>query len=223
MSIIDIKDLYFGYTKELVVKDINLDVEKGQVVAIQGENGSGKSTLLKLILGQLTPDKGKILIDGKNIKEIEDLRHIGYVPQVQNFNDIGFPITTREIVVLNLYQDFGFIKIPRKKHKEKAEEILKSLGLEKYINTPYNQLSGGFKQRTMIARALINNPDLLILDEPTAGVDIESKESFLKLINQTNKERNITILIVTHEMDLIEKNLNLSATYKMEGGSIIKC
>lgn len=223
MTAIEIKNLSFGYTKDLIIKDVDFKVERGDIVAIQGENGSGKSTLLKLILGQLKADGGSVSIGDKDINSITDFRNIGYVPQVQNFNDIGFPITTGEIVVLNLYKEFGLIKIPRKRHKKRAEEILKALGMEKYISTPYKQLSGGFKQRTMIARALMNEPEILILDEPTAGVDIESKESFLKLINQTNKEKNITILIVTHEMDLIKKYLDLSQTYKMEEGGIIKC
>lgn len=223
MDLIEINDLNFGYGKELVIKDVNLNIQRGEIVAIHGENGSGKSTLLKLILGQLKADMGSIFIDSKNINDIADFRHIGYVPQVQNFNDMGFPITTCEMVVLNLYKDFGFIKIPRKKHIKKAKNILKSLDLEKYTDTPYNQLSGGFKQRTMIARAMINNPQILILDEPTAGVDKESKESFLKLINDTNVKKGITILIVTHEMELIKNTLSLNSTYKMEEGGLVKC
>lgn len=223
MHAIEVKDLTFAYAQENVVNNVSFTVEPGQIVAIQGENGSGKSTLLKLILGQLPADNGSIAINEVDIKKVKDFRCIGYVPQVQNFSDIGFPITTREIVVLNLYKDFGFVKIPKKEHYAKAEEILKSLGLSKYIKTPYNQLSGGFKQRTMIARALINDPEILVLDEPTAGVDIESKESFLELINETSRKKNYTVVIVTHEMELIEKHLTLDATYKMEGGELVKC
>lgn len=223
MPIIEAENLSFGYTKEKVIKNINFTIDEGQIVAVHGENGSGKSTFLKLILGELKPETGSIKIDSKNLSDIKDFRHIGYVPQVQNFNDIGFPITTREIVVLNLYKDFGFIKIPRKKHNKRAEDILNSLGLSKYLNTPYNELSGGFKQRTMIARALINKPKILILDEPTAGVDKESKESFLQLINETNKKSSVTTLIVTHEMELINKILDLDKTYKMEEGGLIEC
>lgn len=223
MPAVEVNNIRFAYAEENVVNHVSFTVEPGETVAIQGENGSGKSTLLKLILGQLSPASGHIALEGTDITKVKDFRHIGYVPQVQNFNNIGFPITTREIVVLNLYKEFGFIKIPKKDHYERATAILHALGLSKYVHTPYNELSGGFKQRTMIARALINDPKILILDEPTAGVDLESKQSFLELINETSRQKNLTVLIVTHEMSLISKHLSLDSTYKMEGGNLIKC
>lgn len=223
MNHIEINNLSFGFTKEMILKDINFTEQEGQIVAIHGENGSGKSTLLKLILGELTPDKGEVKLLGQNVKQIKDFQSIAYVPQVQNFNGIAFPITTIEIVVLNLFRRFGLIKIPRKTHLEKAKNILCEMGMEQYLNTPYNQLSGGFKQRTMIARAMINNPQLLILDEPTAGVDQKSKENFLKLLYETNRKKSTTLLIVTHEMTLIQENLKLNSSYKMDEGRLIKC
>lgn len=223
MNHIEINNLSFGFTKEMILKDINFTEQEGQIVAIHGENGSGKSTLLKLILGELTPDKGEVKLLGQNVKQIKDFQSIAYVPQVQNFNGIAFPITTTEIVVLNLFRRFGLIKIPRKTHLEKAKNILCEMGMEQYLNTPYNQLSGGFKQRTMIARAMINNPQLLILDEPTAGVDQKSKENFLKLLYETNRKKSTTLLIVTHEMTLIQENLKLNSSYKMDEGRLIKC
>lgn len=223
MNIINVKEVSFSYTGEKIIKNASLSVPKGKMVSICGENGSGKSTLIKLILGQLKPQNGEIFIEDKNIDEVKDFANLGYVPQIQGFESISFPITTREIVALNLYREFGFIKIPNKSHYERAEEILISLGLKKYIHTPYKQLSGGFKQRTMIARALINKPKILILDEPTAGVDKESKESFLQLLNETNKNLNISLLIVSHEMELIREKLDIYASYKMEDGGVIQC
>lgn len=220
MSYVEVKNLYFGYSGEYVLKNLNLKIEKGSLIAITGENGSGKSTLLKLILGEIKPDKGTILFDNQDISKIKSFKQIGYVPQVQNFEKIAFPITCLELVTLNQYEDFGFIKIARRKHKEKAKHSLINLGLGNYINTPFNELSGGLQQRVIIARAMINNPKLLILDEPTAGVDKNSKKDFLHLIEKINKESKVTVLIVTHELELINKTLNPSKIYKIEDGGI---
>ncbi|WEG35523.1 metal ABC transporter ATP-binding protein [Amygdalobacter indicium] len=223
MSQIKIKDVSFGYNQDLILKNINFQEEKGEIVAIHGENGSGKSTLLKLLLGQLKPACGEIYLLDENISKFKNFAAVGYVPQVQSFNGITFPITCTEIVVLNLYRQFGFFKIPSAALRKKAEDILCEMGLEHYLHVPYNRLSGGFKQRTLIARAMINEPQLLILDEPTAGVDQNSKINFLELIARTNKEKKTTILIVTHEMGLIKEYLPLSASYKMTEGGLIKC
>lgn len=218
---IQLKNVSFGYSNEKIIDDISLDIEQGSMISISGENGSGKSTLLKLILGQLKAENGTIKLLDKYIHTIKSFKEIGYVPQIQNYNDVKFPITARELVALNLYEDFGLFKIPKKIHKEKAEKILNEMGLQDYINTPFNELSGGFKQRAMIARAMINNPKILILDEPTSGVDQQSKLTFLKLIDKMNKEKNMTIIIVTHETNLIENNLKIDKIYKMQEGKLI--
>ncbi|MFM1525469.1 metal ABC transporter ATP-binding protein [Helcococcus bovis] len=220
MSYVEVKDLYFGYAGEYVLKGLNINIEEGSLVAITGENGCGKSTLLKLILGEIKLNKGKILIDNTDISKIKSFREIGYVPQVQNFEKIAFPITCLELVTLNQYENFGFIKIARKKHKEKAIQSLIKMGLENYLNTPFNELSGGLQQRVIIARAMINNPKFLILDEPTAGVDKKSKRDFLHLIEKINRESNVTVLIVTHELELINEILKPNKTYKIEDGGV---
>lgn len=223
MRAMEMENVSFAYGKDPVLKQVSFSLEEKEFAAIQGENGSGKSTLLKLLLGQFRPHAGNIWIDATPIEKIKDFRHIGYVPQVQNFNEISFPITTLEIVVLNLYRNFGFWKFPKKEQNEKAKKVLEELGLSRYINTPYNQLSGGFKQRTMIARAMVNDPRMLILDEPTAGVDRESKESFLHLIDGMREKQDLTVLIVTHEMELMQQHIHLDKTYLMEEGRLRLC
>ena len=126
-------------------------------------------------------------------------------------------------MTLNLYEDFGFVKIPRKIHYDKARKIMRDLGMEEYINRPVNELSGGLQQRAMIARAMINEPKILILDEPTAGVDKENKEKFIKTIVKLNKEKNITVVMVTHEIKEIEA-MNIDRTqYEMIEGRLTKC
>ncbi|MGF0039718.1 metal ABC transporter ATP-binding protein [Peptoniphilaceae bacterium SGI.131] len=220
MKHIEVKDLYFGYTSQYVLKNLNLEVEEGQLITIIGENGSGKSTLMKLILGELKADRGDVKLLGKEVSKIKSFREVGYVPQVQNFDKIAFPITCLEMVTLNQYEKFGFIKIAKKKHKDRGRQILEQMGLSSYINTPFNELSGGLQQRVIIARAMINDPKLIILDEPTAGVDKQSKRDFLQLIRKINSESKVTVMIVTHELELIEELLKPDRKYKIEEGQI---
>ncbi len=221
MDHININELTFGYTSEKIIDNLSMSIEQGEVVSISGENGSGKSTLLKLILGELTPQAGSIKLLGKDLSNLKSLKEIGYVPQMQITNQIAFPITVMELVVLGLYSDFGVIKIPRKKHKLRAKELLIEMGLEDYVNTPVNELSGGLRQRAMIARAMINKPKILVLDEPTSGVDAQSKENFLKLIKDMNLKRLLTTIIVSHEIELIKQNLSLDRSYRMINGGVI--
>lgn len=220
MHIIDVSNLNFGYTSELVLKDVNLCVDEGQFICITGENGSGKSTLLKVLLGELKHFEGSVKLFGDAINSIKDFKDIGYVPQNSVMNKVAFPTTCREMVAINLYRSFGPVKFPGKKHFERAEKALVDMGLEKYVRTPFNELSGGLQQRVMITRALINDPRLLILDEPTAGVDNESKVRFLDLLETVTQERNITAVLVSHELELVSRHINFDATYRINSGRI---
>jgi len=220
MDAIKVSNLVFGYNAMPVLKDLSFSIPEGDLCCITGENGSGKSTLMKLILGELKGYKGSISLFGKAMKEYNDLTWIGYVPQASVMNKVAFPTTCREIVVQGLYKQFGIVRIPRKKHYQVAEQALAKMDLERYARVPFNQLSGGLQQRVMICRALINDPKLLILDEPTAGVDKESKESFLGLLNKINQEQKITCLLVSHEYQLVSERLKLDSTYRIEDGRI---
>lgn len=220
MHIIDVSNLNFGYTSELVLKDVNLCVDEGQFICITGENGSGKSTLLRVLLGELKHFEGSVKLFGNAINSIKDFKDIGYVPQNSVMNKVAFPTTCREMVAINLYRSFGPVKFPGKKHFERAEKALVDMGLEKYVRTPFNELSGGLQQRVMITRALINDPRLLILDEPTAGVDNESKVRFLDLLETVTQERNITAVLVSHELELVSRHINFDATYRINSGRI---
>lgn len=125
MNAVTISNLNFGYNEDLVLKDLNLEITQGEMALILGGNGSGKSTLLKLMLGELKADDGEIKILDKNIKEYKSYRDIGYVPQINIVNKIAFPITCLELVTLNLYEDFGFIKIPRKNITTRQNKLWK--------------------------------------------------------------------------------------------------
>ncbi|WP_296129353.1 metal ABC transporter ATP-binding protein [uncultured Anaerococcus sp.] len=203
MKLIEIEKLKFGYNENLILKDVNLSLEKGDFAVISGENGSGKSTLIKLILGGLKKDKGSIRLFGIEIEDFKNYDKLGYVPQVNDSIKIAFPVTCREYVSLNLYKDFNIFKKIKKSNKEDVENIFTSLNIKNLIDRPFNKLSGGQAQRVMIARALVANPDLLVLDEPTVGIDQKSKEDFLKLLVHLNTNHGISILMITHEMEIL--------------------
>lgn len=209
MHIIDVSNLNFGYTSELVLKDVNLCVDEGQFICITGENGSGKSTLLKVLLGELKHFEGSVKLFGNAINSIKDFKDIGYVPQNSVMNKVAFPTTCREMVAINLYRSFGPVKFPGKKHFERAEKALVDMGLEKYVRTPFNELSGGLQQRVMITRALINDPRLLILDEPTAGVDNESKVRFWIFWKQLHKSAILLLFWFLTNLNLYHVILTL--------------
>lgn len=203
MKLIEIKNLKFGYNENLILKDINLNLEKGDFAVISGENGSGKSTLIKLILGELKKDSGTIKLFGIDMEEFKNFDKIGYVPQLNDSVKVAFPVSCREYVGLNLYKEFSIFNTIKKVSKVKVENIFSTLKINNLIDRPFNKLSGGQAQRVMIARAMVNNPDILILDEPTVGIDQKSKEDFLDLLVHLNLNHDISILMITHEMDIL--------------------
>ena len=207
-SIISIKNVSFSYSGGVnVLENLSFDIYKKDFIAIIGANGSGKSTLLKLILKELNPSDGEIFISSTNIKNFKEWDTIGYVPQINAGNIPGFPITALEIVTLNLYNKMGFFKFSRKSHIELAKRALSQVNMLDFANTPINKMSGGQQQRIMIAKSLLNNPKILIFDEPTTGIDKESKDQLFKILTHLNRIHGITILLVTHELEIMKDNL----------------
>lgn len=207
-SIISIKNVSFSYSGGVnVLENLSFDIYKKDFIAIIGANGSGKSTLLKLILKELNPSDGEIFISSTNIKNFKEWDTIGYVPQINAGNIPGFPITALEIATLNLYNKMGFFKFSRKSHIELAKRALSQVNMLDFANTPMNKMSGGQQQRIMIAKSLINNPKILIFDEPTTGIDKESKDQLFKILTHLNRIHGITILLVTHELEIMKDNL----------------
>lgn len=215
---LDIHHVAFQYNAEPVLKDVNLTLKRGGVAIIQGENGSGKSTLLRLILGELKPQQGMINLLGYPVKQhAKAYPQVGYLPQVQNMAQVTFPVTCLELATLDLYRKLGPIKLLNRRAKAQAKAQLEALHLQDYVYTPFKELSGGLKQRVMIARAMMRNPELLILDEPTAGVDEESKRGFLKVLAELSAQ-GLTLVIVTHEMSLLLESFPDAQTYSMKEG-----
>lgn len=216
MRLLEIKNLKFGYEENLILDDISLNLDEGDFVAISGENGSGKSTLIKLILKAIKKDSGEIKILGENIEDFNHYEKIGYVPQVNDSSKISFPVTCEEYVSLGLYKEFNFFNMPTKKTRQKVQNVFSSLAIENLMNKPFKNLSGGQQQRVMIARALVSTPQMLILDEPTVGIDAKHKKDFLDLLYHLNKNHKISILIISHEMELI-KDYVTKTVYLKEG------
>lgn len=207
-NVISIENVSFSYNKENVLQDIIMYINEGDFVGIVGCNGSGKTTLMKLLIGQIKPSKGKIRLFNEELSKSKDLNKIGYVPQISLSTSQTFPATVEEVVMTNLYSKIGFMKFPKKEHKEKVKKTLELVNMEKYSKKMIGNLSGGQQQRVMIAKALVSDPKIIILDEPTTGIDASSEKSLYEILHKLNKESNITIIIVSHDIEKISQYTN---------------
>lgn len=201
--IIEINNLSYRYASEDVLKDLNLTVHKGDFLAILGPNGSGKSTLIKLLLQLLKNQKGEIFIYGTPIEKFYAWEKIGFVPQKANAFNTGFPATVYEVVRSGLTKKTGLFHFYPRNVKEKVIDVLRAVEMEDLINRNIGELSGGQQQRVFIARALISDPEIILLDEPTVGIDSKRVASFINLLERLNKEKNITLIMVTHDLSAV--------------------
>ncbi|HKB88261.1 MAG TPA: metal ABC transporter ATP-binding protein [Patescibacteria group bacterium] len=182
-NIVEVKDLSFFYENNLVLKNINLNIHKGDYIGIIGPNGGGKTTLIKLILNLLEVKTGYIHVDCKNVS---------YVGQHASSIDQKFPITVSEVVSLGT-------------DKDSALNSMDEVGIKELKNRMIGELSGGQLQKVFIARALAQKPEILFLDEPTSGIDQASQKEFYKLLKKLNQEMGITLVIISHDVDIISK------------------
>ena len=193
MDLINIKNLFFKYQKTEVLENVNLTIKDDDFLAIIGPNGGGKSTLLKLILGLLPLQSGTI---EKNIEN----NQVGYVPQNTNLN-IDFPITALEVVLMGHISSkkrlFGYSK----DEISCAIESLNQVGMKDFANKKIGDLSGGQRQRVFIARALCSNPKIMLLDEPTASIDVQGQKEIYELLRELNK--TICIVVVSHDLSIL--------------------
>ncbi|QAY66265.1 metal ABC transporter ATP-binding protein [Paenibacillus protaetiae] len=206
-DIITLDNVGFGYQgQRQVMSGLNLSVKERDFVGLIGSNGAGKTTLLKMIVGLLKPDTGQIRLFGKPLPEFKQWEKIGYVPQKNAFNPL-FPATVREVVTSGLYGRSRLFRRLSKADLQKADDAMHALDIENLAAKRIGQLSGGQQQRVFLARALINNPSLLILDEPTVGIDAETQEGFFHMIKHMHQHHNITFLMVSHDMEMIRSYL----------------
>lgn len=207
-KIIQVEDLYFSYEQQWVLQEVNLEIERGEFAAFIGPNGSGKSTLFKLILGFLKPQRGRITIFDQPAEKFSARGRVGYISQnVRDFNH-SFPATAGEIVGANLYQEMGFVKLLNSALKGRINRALQLVDMEDFKNEPIGKLSGGQKQRVFIARTLVTEPELILLDEPLVGLDQEAQKDFFQVINQLHRELGITIIMISHDLHVISNQVS---------------
>lgn len=192
----EVKDLTLGYEKENVIENISFTVEDKDFIVVVGKNGAGKSTLIKGILGLIKPKSGKILFD-KSLKR----NFIGYMPQETKVSP-SFPASVYEIVLSGRINKMGLRPFYNKEDKKKADEALKILNIVEIKNKSFCDLSGGQRQKVLLARSLCATEKLLILDEPSNNLDQTSREEFYLLLMKLNKEYGITIIMISHDSDL---------------------
>ena len=199
MPAVEITDVSFSYsTSNPVLKNITLRVDRGDFLAIIGPNGGGKTTLLRLILGILKPAEGRIRVFGTSPENA--LGSIGYVPQLTSTGS-NFPASALDVVLMGRLHDSSLFRSYSKTDRKKAIEKLEIMRIDDLADVQLEKLSGGQKQRVFIARALVGEPELLLLDEPVASVDPANQENFFHLLNDLNKK--VTIILVTHDVGAV--------------------
>ncbi|MBP1756501.1 MAG: transporter [Firmicutes bacterium] len=197
MSLIEVKNVYKSYGEKKVLKDVSLEINKGEVAAIVGPNGTGKTTLMEIMMTLRKADDGNIQILGKNIREersIDSIRsELGVI-----FQEGGMYNYMKLKEALDLFASFYHVP------KEKVKRLVQEFDLEPYLNTKYHKMSGGWKQRFLLAIAFLHNPELLFLDEPTTGLDPKAAQTLWNNI-KGSKDENRTIVLTTHSMEEIER------------------
>jgi zinc transport system ATP-binding protein len=207
-KIISIRNVCFEYQVHEVLHKVSGDIERGDYVALVGENGSGKTTLIKIILGLLKPKHGTVKIFGEPIKKFHDWSRIGYLPQSLQMANRQFPATVYEIIAEGAISKHSFFKKLSHKNKEQITSVARQMNLLKLLNRPINNLSGGQWQRVLLARALVNKPELLILDEPSNTLDSLSREQFFTYLKKLNQENKTTIILITHDIGTVGNYAN---------------
>jgi zinc transport system ATP-binding protein len=201
-SIVQIKNVWFAYNAKTVLQDVSLDIQPGDFIAMIGPNGGGKTTLLKLMLGLLRPDQGSIKVLGGPTEKAS--HHIGYVPQDVHINR-SFPVTAIDVVLMGKLRPDRRWGFSSTQDRREALDALERMEIAACANSKIDALSGGQRQRVFIARALVAQPKILLLDEPTASIDARGQAEFYRLLKTLNKD--ITILVVSHDLVAISTHV----------------
>lgn len=198
---LEAEELNINYGKTSILWDLSFQIPQGLLVGIIGPNGAGKSTLLKAALGLLKPLSGKISLFGRPASDVR--KKVAYVPQRESV-DWDFPITAEEVVLMGRYGRLGLFGYLRKADREAAAAALEQVGMSAYAHRQISQLSGGQQQRLFLARALVQNADLFLLDEPFVGVDLATEKAIMALLRK-QQQQGKTILIVHHDLPSVEE------------------
>jgi len=207
MSAIKVLDLSVKFEGFEIFRDINFTVEEGDYIALSGPNGSGKSTLVKAMLGLIERESGNIYFFDKPIKDFDEWYKIGYVPQKLSISPL-FPASVEEVVSMGLLSKSKLSLRLKSYDKKKVLDALEMMGILDIRNKNISKLSGGQFQRVIVSRALVTEPEILILDEPTTALDPETREKFFEILSSINKERHVTIILITHDTGTVGKYAN---------------
>lgn len=200
-NIIEVQNVSFAYNGQDVLTNINLRVHRGDYLALVGGNGSGKTTLIKIIVGLLKPDIGEVKLFGTDIREFKEWSKIGYVPQKATNFDSNFPATVEEVVLMGRYARRGLLRSVNADDRAKAFAALAQVEMGAFKDRLIGDLSGGQQQRVFIARALATEPEILLLDEPTVGVEKDVRDEFYALLKKLNEDMSLTVVLVTHDVE----------------------
>ncbi len=202
---IEAHNLTFSYGGADVLKDVDFALKSGEYLAVIGPNGGGKTTLVKLLLGLLKPAAGEIRIFGRPSSDPRARADVGYVPQRVSGNAADFPATVREIVESGRTPRRGLFRFWTKEDETAVRDAMRTLGVDAYAKRKIGALSGGERQRAYIARALAAKPRILVLDEPTVGVDAAAQNVFREFLAKANRELGMTIVFVTHDVEFVSR------------------
>jgi zinc transport system ATP-binding protein len=201
---VQLRGVSFGYGGPLVLRDVDLAIERAEFVAIAGPNGGGKTTLVRLILGLEEPMQGEALLFGERATRFSQRSRIGYLAQRAQLG-VDAPVTVREVVSAGRVAVGGLIGRTTRGDRAIVAEAIERVGLAPLADRPIKRLSGGQQQRAFIAKALATQPSLLVLDEPTTGVDVEAQEALAALLDELHRQLEVTVLYVSHEFGAVER------------------
>ncbi|HEX2966754.1 MAG TPA: ABC transporter ATP-binding protein [Syntrophorhabdaceae bacterium] len=205
IDVLSSEAMYFRYNGAEILADISFQIRKGDYVGVVGPNGSGKTTLIRLALGFLKPTSGTIKLFGQSAEDFKQWRMIGYLPQKATFLNTHFPATVGEVVGLGLLSQKRFPRRITAKDGALIDKALAIMDITHIRKKLISELSGGQQQRVLIAKAMVGDPELLILDEPTTALDPEGRETFFNILKDLNQNNNLTIIMVTHDSGTIGK------------------
>lgn len=203
IPVLEVTSLNVSRDNSLVIEDAQFTIHKGDYVGIVGPNGGGKTTLLLALLNRIPKTKGSIRLFGQNINSFSNWEKVAYVPQHAVNFDSQFPLTVKELVSLGRVNRKNLGRPLTTGDWEKVKEVLEFMGISDIKDRRIGQLSGGQKQRVFVAKALVRNPEIILLDEPIVGVDTKTQEKFYKKLSELNVKKRITILLVTHDLTAV--------------------
>ncbi len=201
--VLSLEGVWFSYDREPVLQDVSLEVSPGEFVGLVGPNGSGKTTLLRVILGLERPQRGRVRLFGQDLTQFTERWRLGYVPQKAAAFNSGFPATVFEVVLTGRIPGRGLWRFLTREDRLAAEQALELVGMAAFADRPVGRLSGGQQQRVFIARVMVSRPHLLILDEPTVGVDSANQDQFYSLLRKLRGEMGLSIILVSHDIGVV--------------------